>query len=288
MRINFQIAPPAGFVDLGSYRRYFATFVLAYAGVADERLWSAFASTPRERFAGPGPWRVFTPSGWLPSPTAEDSFLYQDITIALRAEGDLPSGRPTVHATCLQALAPQQGETVVHVGCGTGYYSAILARLVGPTGALSAFEIHADLAARAAKNLSDLGQVRVVHRSGAEGPIPTCHALYVNAGATEIPPVWLDALHVGGRLLFPLTPQEGLGGMLLVTRLDEQRYSARFIYRVTFVPCIGARSEESARRLTDDFRRGDIESVRSLCRGGEPRGDIWCQGNGWWLSRDPP
>jgi len=54
MRINYQITPQASLVDLESYRRYFATFVLAYAGIGDERSWSAFAATPRERFAGSG------------------------------------------------------------------------------------------------------------------------------------------------------------------------------------------------------------------------------------------
>jgi protein-L-isoaspartate(D-aspartate) O-methyltransferase len=288
MRITYQIAREAGVVDLERYRSYFASFVLSYAGVSDERLWSAFALTPRERFAGPAPWRVYTPSGWLQSPTNNPTFLYQDITIALREEGDLPSGRPTVHATCLQALAPSEGETVAHVGCGAGYYTAILAHLVGPAGAVSAFEILDDVAARAARNLADLAQVRVFHRSGTEGPFPTCHVIYVNAGATEIPTVWLDALHIGGRLLFPLTPQEGLGGMLLIARVDEQKYSARFIYQVTAAPCIGARDEQSARRLSEDFRRGNLESVKSLRRGAEPHGRVWCRGNGWWLSQDPP
>jgi protein-L-isoaspartate(D-aspartate) O-methyltransferase len=288
MRINYQVAPQTGVVDLGSYRSYFASFVLAYAAIEDDRLWSAFALTPRERFAGPGPWGVYTPAGWLQSPTSDPSFLYQDITIALRQEDDLPSGRPTVHATCLHALAPQDGESVVHVGCGAGYYTAILARLVGLTGMVTGFEILDDVAARAMRNLEDLAQVRVLHRSGAEGPIPACHVIYVNAGATEIPTVWLDALHIGGRLLFPLTPQEGLGGMLLITRIDEHRYSARFVYQVTAVPCIGARDEDSARRLSEDFRRGNLQSVKSLCRGSEPHGGVWCRGNGWWLSPDPP
>jgi protein-L-isoaspartate(D-aspartate) O-methyltransferase len=288
MHINYQIAPQAGVVDLERYRNYFASFVLGYAGIRDERLWSAFAITARERFAGPGPWRVYTPSGWLQSPTSNPAFLYQDITIALREEGDLPSGRPTVHAACLHALAPRQGETITHVGCGAGYYTAVLAHLVGPSGAISAFEILDDLAARATRNLRDLVQVRVLHRSGAEGPFPTSHIIYVNAGATEIPAAWLDGLHIGGRLLFPLTPEEGLGGMLLITRVDEHRYSARFIYQLTAVPCIGARDEQSARRLNEDFRRGNLESVKSLRRGFEPHDSVWCRGNGWWLSQDPP
>lgn len=270
---------------LERHRSYFASFILAYAGVEDSRLHEAFAQTPRERFAGPGPWMIYTPAGWLESPTDNPAFLYQDVTVALTADGDLPSGRPSVHATFLAALGLRDGESVVHVGCGAGYYSAILGRLVGPSGSVLALEIVEELALRAANNLRDSRNVAVLHRSGAEGPIPACDVIYVNAGATGIPAAWLDAVRIGGRLLLPLTPREGQGGMLLLTRVSADAYRARFIYQVTFVPCIGARDEAAAVRLGDAFRAGDMASVRSLHRTAPPDGSAWYQGEGWWLSR---
>ena len=91
----------------------------------------------------------------------------------------------------------------------------LLAQLTGVSGAVFAFELEADLATA---NLADLPNVTVYARSGVSAPLPACDVVYVSAGATEPMAVWLDALRPGGRLLFPLTPSKGSGGMLLVTR----------------------------------------------------------------------
>jgi protein-L-isoaspartate(D-aspartate) O-methyltransferase len=275
---------------LAKHREYFASFVLAYGGVPPPatRLWQAFASTPREHFVGTGPWKVYTPAGYIQTPSADAAFIYQDVTVSLRELGEVNNGRPTVHATSLAALDVQEGEDIVQVGAGTGYYSALLSQLVGPTGLVNAYEIEADLAARAASNLTDYQNVVVHNKSGATGPLPACDAIYVNAGATDAMPAWLDALRPGGRLLFPLVPSEGLGGMLLLTRQDEINFAAKFIYRVTFIPCIGARDDAVARDLTSAFQRGDVTRVRSFQRGTPPDATCWSAGRGWWLSVADP
>jgi protein-L-isoaspartate(D-aspartate) O-methyltransferase len=130
----------------------------------------------------------------------------------------------------------------------------------------------------------------VYQRSGAEGPLPECDAIYVNAGATAPLDIWLDALRPNGRLLFPLTPADGPGGMpgagamLLITRLPNGNYAARFVCAAMFIPCMGARDEETAARLTAAFARGDSANVRSLQRKTPPDETVWCAGQGWWLS----
>jgi protein-L-isoaspartate(D-aspartate) O-methyltransferase len=107
----------------------------------------------------------------------------------------------------------KQGEKVLHVGAGTGYYTAVLARLTGRRGTIVAYEIEHDLAQNAIQNLSDFSNVAVQERLGSEAPLPVCDAIYVNAGATAPLNVWLDALELNGRLLFPLTPADGPGGI---------------------------------------------------------------------------
>ena len=270
---------------LESHRSFFARLITATVGVpgGQGRLADAFAATPRERFVGPGPWRVFTAAGYIETPTDDPAFLYQDITVALEAEGPINNGQPTLHALCLNTLNVQEGETVVHVGAGSGYYTAVLARLAGPAGAVFAYEIEERLALRATANLADLPQASVQSRSGSEGPLPECDVLYVSAGATAPLDAWLDALRPGGRLLFPLTPAQGAGGLLLVTRTAEDRFAARFLGRVMFIPCVGARDEETAAKLTEAFNRGDIQRVQSLRRGTSPDDTCWVAGNGWWL-----
>lgn len=266
-------------------RLFYADLVTAKGGVRDEALKAAFAQTPRERFAGPGPWRIFTPAGYIDTPSADPSFLYQDVVVGLATERLINNGEPSLHARCLAALAAQPGEHVLHVGAGTGYYSALLAELVGAQGLVEAYEIEADIAARAAANLSDRANVRVHSRSGSDGPLPKCDGIYVNAGATAPVAAWLDALNDGGRLLFPLTPDEGLGGMLLVRR-NGARFDARIISWAMFIPCIGARDAAQSRRLAEAFQRRDIGRVRSLRRDGAADASCWVQGEGWWLSTE--
>lgn len=271
---------------LAAHRRWFAQLVMANAGIpaTEQTLLDAFASTPRERFLGPGPWKVFTRIGYIETPSDDPALLYQDVTVALKSQQQINNGQPTLHAVCLSALAIVPGEAVVHVGAGSGYYTALLARLTGPSGSVDAFEIDPDLARSAGENLAEQGNVRVHSRSGAEGPLPPCDVLYVNAGATTPLDVWLDALRPGGRLLFPLTPPQGAGAMLLVRRVAADRLAARFVCGALFIPCVGARDEETGRKLGEAFLRGDMARVRSLRRGDPPDSTAWCGGQGWWLS----
>jgi protein-L-isoaspartate(D-aspartate) O-methyltransferase len=276
--------------SLEDHRAFYARLITA--GLPQNpRLVAAFATVPRERFVGPGPWQILTASGPLQTPTNDPAFLYQDVLVALAPERRINNGQPSLHALCLSALDVREGERVLHIGAGTGYYTAVLSELVGPTGEVIAYEIEEDLAQLAAENLSDRANVKVLHRSGAEAPLPDADIVYVNAGATAPLDTWLDALRPGGRLLFPLTGgREGVndvGAMLLVAQC-EHGYPATFISGAAFIPCIGASGEESMERLWHAFQRGDARKVQSLRRGTSPDKSCWFAGDGWWLSRDAP
>lgn len=273
--------------DIDEFRAFYARYVVAKAKSSDERLIAAFAAVERERFVGTGPWSVQTPNGYVTTGTADPKLLYQDILIGLVAERNLNNGEPSSHALWISALGVTPGASIVHVGSGTGYYTAILAQLTGPSGNIYAYEIDEDLAKRAARNLAGLTCVKVFCASGAIGPLPEADVLYVNAGATQPVDAWLDALAPGGRLLFPLTPDHGLGGMLLVTRKGDREFTASFVSRAGFIGCIGARDEAGARALARSFERGGYECVKSLRRDMPADASAWCIGQGWWLSTNP-
>ena len=273
--------------SLQDHRDAYARLVARSAGSANPRLIDAFACTPREHYLGKGPWPILAGAGCPPTMSSDPGLLYQDVLVGLATDRGINNGQPTLHARCMVACDPRPGESVIHIGAGTGYYTAILAALVGTGGRVQAYEIEADLAARASGNLRHLKQVQVLCASGAEAALSPADLIYVSAGATHPLPAWLDALRPGGRLIFPLTPRQGFGGMLLVTRPadgGEEHYAAGFISRVAFVPCMGARDEATADALAAAFESRPTAAVKSLRRGTDADDRAWCAGRGWWLS----
>lgn len=274
---------------MNARRTAFALRIVRQAGLypatgMGARLAAAFSAIARERFLGPPPWRILAPSDHSRKVTEDAADLYDDVLVSLAPAAGLNNGQPSLHAACLAALHLSEGEGAVHVGAGMGYYTAIVATLVGPEGHVDAYEIEPELAARAAQNLAGFAQVTVHGRSGTVGPLPECDALYVNAGSPEPLAVWLDALRVGGRLLFPLAPAEGPGEMLLVRRRAEASYAAHFLGAVEFVPCVGTQDAHAGRALAHAFRKGGWKEVKSLHRFDAPDESCWVAGKNWWLS----
>ena len=279
-------------------RAFYARYVSALGGASDPRVEAAFAAVAREPFAGPGPWSVRAVSPWgkrsdgplyLRTPDDDPAFLYQDVLIALDAERGINIGQPSLHARCLDALAPRPGETGVQVGAGSGYYTALLAELVGPTGRVHAFEIDAGLAERAAGNLAPWPQANVAPRSGAADGLPEADVIYVNAGSPRPAEAWLAALRPGGRLLFPLQPGNGWGGMLLLRRSGTgTAWPARFVTRAAFIACQAGPECREERGLAQAFSGGGFEAVRAIRFGGRPDATCWFHGGDWWLSTRPP
>jgi protein-L-isoaspartate(D-aspartate) O-methyltransferase len=204
--------------------------------------------------------------------------------VAIDPNRGINIGEPSSHALWLDAIDLTAGESVIQVGAGTGYYAAILAHLVGPSGRVHAFEIDADLAARAGENLKDLPEVKIYARSGIADNLPKSDAIYVCAGITQPSWVWLDAMRPGARLLFPLQPAIGLGGMLLVQRpYHGLSWPARFVSRARFISCEGPQDPDASRRLTEAFS-SDWDRVRSFRIDEVADDTCWFAGDGWWLS----
>jgi protein-L-isoaspartate(D-aspartate) O-methyltransferase len=272
--------------EIAKRRRAYAAEVTRGAG--DPRIEAAFAAVPREDFAGPPPWRIG--SGGLFGPTTADdpARLYEDVVVAIDAKRGINNGQPSLHAQSIDALGLKTGDTVVQIGAGAGYYTAILACLVGPEGRVFAYEIEPDIAERARMNLAGYAQVEVRARPGIED-LPEADAIYVNAAATHPLSAWLDALKVGGRLVFPLQTANSTGAMLLVTRPERgDVWPARFLSAVVFIACEGAQDPAIGQRLDEAFRRGGSRRVRSLRFGGAPSRSDWLRADGWALSTEAP
>ncbi|MBV8752336.1 MAG: methyltransferase domain-containing protein [Hyphomicrobiales bacterium] len=240
---------------------------------------------------GPGPWlarSIYEPT-YVQTPTDDPIHLYQNLLFALRDEKGINNGEPCLHGQLLGALNPHQGDTVLQIGCGTGYYTAILAELVGPTGKVIGYEVDPQLAARAVDNLAPWGNVEVRCVSGVAGDLPPCDAIYVNAGATRPVAAWLDALNDGGRVVFPLsgTAASSTGVGLLIKR-SKDSFPAGVIGFCVFIQCQDAFDQDEASRVTAAFRSGAIWATQSLVRNDRSDETAVLVGNGWWLSSRPP
>jgi protein-L-isoaspartate(D-aspartate) O-methyltransferase len=201
-------------------RRAYAAEIMRSAGVDDPRIEAAFAAVPREDFVGFPPWRVGS-GGVFGLTSADDPLrLYEDVLVGIDARRGINNGQPSLHAQSIGALGLKEGEAVLQIGAGAGYYTAILAELVGAKGGVIAYEIEPDIAERAATNLARYPQVEVRARSGVED-LPLADAIYVSAAASHPLRPWLDAVRPNGRLVFPLQAAGSSGAMALITRPER-------------------------------------------------------------------
>ncbi|QRM31907.1 protein-L-isoaspartate O-methyltransferase [Microvirga sp. VF16] len=239
-------------------RGFYASQVMNLAGVENRRIRDAFAEVVREAFLPPPPWAVI--SMGVARRTSDVAEIYNNVLVAIDSERGINNGEPALHAAWIDAVDPQPGETVIHVGAGTGYYTAILALLVQPDGHVEAFEYEADLAAQAARNLTPYPNV-TVHAASAFGRVlPNADIVYVNAGAIAPDVQWLRALNPGGRLIFPWQPHKGWGPALLVTR-RERGFSAHSLMTVGFISCSGTTEKISVANLPTEADLADVRSV---------------------------
>ena len=153
--------------DLAQARRFFAEELRAAALIRrNKSVVEAFATVPRERFLGPGPWHIIPPK-WMgaayETPDSDPRQVYHDVLVAIDPARSLNNGEPGLWARLFDQLNLRPGGRIMQVGAGTGYYSAVLAEIVGTTGAVVAVEYDAGLAA-AAREIAALGTGRRRHR----------------------------------------------------------------------------------------------------------------------------
>jgi protein-L-isoaspartate(D-aspartate) O-methyltransferase len=244
-------------------RRYAEQVVLGAPRDLLDALVEAFATVPREVFLGAGPWRLgrhvaANDVSYETTPDASPVHVYRDVVISLVEGKGLNNGQPSGHARWLLGAAPRLGERVMHVGCGTGYYTAILAELVGSSGHVLGYDVEPDLLDRARANLAAWPHVEV-ELGDASAPRGEYDVIYVNAGATHPRPEWLAALRPRGRLVLPLTvhtnrdASHGTGVMAAIERPRDggDRWPFRVVTPAGFYDCAHARDPDAETQLRE-------------------------------------
>jgi len=281
-------------MDIKDRRRLFAEEIQTIANIRTPALVEALATVPREKFLPPGPWLIRSEidygGGPRQTPDADPRHVYHNVVIAIDPERQLFNGAPSLLCICIDALGLKPGACAVHVGCATGYYSALIAHAVGPTGSLTSIEVDESLAARARSNLKDMDWIDVRHGDGTDVPPESVDAILVNAGMTHPHESWLNALRPGGRLLVPLTftvpamGPIGKGVMTLITRNGEA-WDARVVTLTAIYSGIGLRDDRINDRLRDAFMKGLMPSFKRLRRDAhEPDASCWLHGDTFCFS----
>jgi len=265
-------------------RAFYAQEIRFAATVATPGLVEAYARVPREKFLGPAPWQISSPEARALSVAGlrESSYvtvnnprdLYHNVVVALDCEKGINNGQPSALASWIDALALQPGDRAFHLGCGVGYYTAIIAEVVGPGGSVVALELQSDLAARAKDNLASYANVTVHQGDGAAFDPGPCDAMFVNCGVTHPQKIWLERLRHRGRLVVPFTmavnPQIGQGVMTKISR-EQSGYSAAMVTSAGIFSGVSLRDPALEPLMKKALTTGGLLKLKSVrCDAHEP------------------
>ena len=195
-------------------------------GIRDERVLAAMGKVPRHLFV---------------ADEHRDS-AYEDHPLPIG--GDQTISQPYIVAFMLEVLALDGPETVLEIGAGSGYQTALLGELARQ---VYSVERHASLARTAHATLARLGytNVEVLIGDGGNGFADRApfDAIVVSAAAPQIPPPLFDQLREGGRMVVPVGSAQAQelqlvrkhGGQPVVSTMEGCR----------FVPLIGSEGYRS-------------------------------------------
>ena len=189
--------------------------------IRDEDVLAAMGEVPRERFL----------------PREQRAMAYQDRALPLT--GGQTMSQPYMVAAMTEALELSPGRRVLEIGTGSGYQTAILARLAEE---VFTVERLPGMAAAARALLRDSGYDNVRVRVGdgtlgwpEEAPFD---AILVTAAAPAAPPSLLEQLSPdGGRMVIPVGSREAQN--LVRVRRTRAGTTTEALMSCVFVPLLG-------------------------------------------------
>ncbi|PIO00603.1 protein-L-isoaspartate O-methyltransferase [archaeon CG10_big_fil_rev_8_21_14_0_10_43_11] len=193
--------------------------LLLEGAIRTKRVKTAFERVDRKKFV----------------PPAYKDFAYLDTPVPISFDQTISA--PHIVAVMTEYLRVKPGNTILEVGAGSGYQSAILLHLLKGKGNLYALERIKELAKMARKNLTTqpYQNVSVITGDGSKGLEK--HApfdrIIVCASAKKVPPKLIQQLAVGGILVMPLGNE-----LKVYTKHAKKDIHEKTVGFVSFVPLV--------------------------------------------------
>jgi protein-L-isoaspartate(D-aspartate) O-methyltransferase len=217
------VAGPVGPDLRGPRRRLIET--LRTNGIVDEAVLRAFDEVPRHLFV----------------PTGVRHRAYEDAPLPIGSGQTI--SQPSIHARYLQLLGLKGSERVLEIGTGSGYQTALLARLAAQVFSVERIPALLDRAREMLQALN-IRNVSLLLGDGTLGwrDYAPYDAILVGAAAPDLPRPLADQLAEGGRMLVPIGDREEQVLVLVTRRGDE--FDRKEVGPVRFVPLLGAHGWE--------------------------------------------
>ena len=190
-------------------------------GIRDERVLTAMAELPREIFA----------------PDVPATSAYDDRALPIDAGQTI--SQPYVVARMTELLEVEAGDRILEIGTGSGYQSAVLARLGAIVRSIERWEALA-VSAREHLEAAAISGVEVVVGDGSAGDPDRApwDGIMVTAGAPAVPNALREQLDVGARLVIPVGPRH-VQELVVVERRSPTDWREWSDGPVVFVPLVG-------------------------------------------------
>jgi protein-L-isoaspartate(D-aspartate) O-methyltransferase len=209
------------------FRKIELLMALRNQGIRDQAILEAIERTPREKFLD----------------AAFEAQAYADHALPIACGQTI--SQPYVVAFMTEKLDLDRSHKVLEIGTGSGYQTAILARLARR---VYTIERYRTLAEQAGERFKELGLTNITQMVGdgykgwpKQAPFDR---IIVTAAAREIPPALADQLAIGGIMVLPLEEGPLKQDLYRITRTEEG-FEREKLLPVRFVPLVAGVARES-------------------------------------------